>query len=167
MTPRRTLAAAALLGVAMLVAPGLMSKAPAYEDRFPYSIMTPEPGSAPRQAKSSKRAKTVKTSRGRVKLLAKQPDRRKVTARGSSNPVLPQVPRTEAIPPIRGGIRPAKPVQGDPGFTFAPGLRPIPNLPPTGKGPESFQDRASRCAHQTGVYGVPNESRNVYMGSCL
>jgi hypothetical protein len=43
-------------------------------------------------------------------------------------------------------------------------MRAIPNL---AHGPETFQDRASRCAFQSGLYGVPGTLRNQYMGACL
>jgi cytochrome d ubiquinol oxidase subunit I len=49
--------------------------------------------------------------------------------------------------------------------TVVPGLaRPIPNL---SHGPETFQDRASRCAFQQGINGVPGTASNRYMGACL
>jgi hypothetical protein len=49
--------------------------------------------------------------------------------------------------------------------------RVLPNLPATGSGPggrETFQDRAVRCAHQSGVYG-PNAtgSPSSYINSCI
>ena len=34
-------------------------------------------------------------------------------------------------------------------------------------GQETFQDRASRCAFQSGLYAVPGSLRNRYMGACL
>jgi hypothetical protein len=48
--------------------------------------------------------------------------------------------------------------------------RVLPNLPATGSGPggrETFQDRANRCAHQSGLYG-PNATGNpnTYLNSC-
>jgi hypothetical protein len=49
--------------------------------------------------------------------------------------------------------------------------RVLPNLPTVpGAGPggrETFQDRASRCAHQAGVYGQAAGDRNSYMGTCI
>ncbi len=49
--------------------------------------------------------------------------------------------------------------------------RVLPNLPTVpGAGPggrETFQDRASRCAHQAGVYGQAAGDRNTYMGTCI
>ena len=51
------------------------------------------------------------------------------------------------------------------GPSVVPGLTgTVPNLP---HGPESFQDRASRCAFQSGLYGVPGGARTQYMGSCV
>jgi len=75
------------------------------------------------------------------------------------------LPRTPLIPP-EGGSRltePVLPQQQEP--TVVPGLaRTVPNLP---HGPETFQDRASRCAFQSGLYGVPGGAQNRYMGSCV
>jgi hypothetical protein len=48
----------------------------------------------------------------------------------------------------------------------------VPNLPPVnrgvvpGGGRETFGDRAARCAHQSGLYGVPGDQRHNYMHSC-
>jgi hypothetical protein len=47
----------------------------------------------------------------------------------------------------------------------------LPNLPAiSGSGPrgaETYQDRATRCAHQAGVYGPAAGERNAYVGSCI
>lgn len=47
----------------------------------------------------------------------------------------------------------------------------IPNLPTvSGAGPggaETYQDRASRCTHQAGVYGQAAGDRNAYIGTCI
>jgi hypothetical protein len=154
------------LAVCLMMVPGLVPDAGAREDRFPYSIMAPEPGTASRHhVKSAKPAKHAKTSRARVKLLAKKRKGGAVARRGSSGSVLPTpLPRTTLIPPPKSGIAPVRPLRQDPGPTVVPGLRPIPNLP---HGNESFQDRASRCAHQAGLYGVPNDKRTAYFGACL
>ena len=48
--------------------------------------------------------------------------------------------------------------------------RVLPNLPMIGSGPggaETSQDRATRCAHQSGVYGEAAGNRNAYIGSCI
>jgi len=46
----------------------------------------------------------------------------------------------------------------------------LPNLPTIGSGPggrETYQDRAARCTHQSGVYGQAAGDRNAYIGSCI
>jgi hypothetical protein len=60
------------------------------------------------------------------------------------------------------------PTVGQPsGPTIVPGLAPVPNMAPTpGVGRETFQDRASRCAHQGALYGVPNTAGSQYMSAC-
>jgi hypothetical protein len=46
-----------------------------------------------------------------------------------------------------------------------PGVaNPVPNLP---HGTETFQDRASRCAFQSGLYNVPGAARSQYIGGCV
>jgi len=49
--------------------------------------------------------------------------------------------------------------------------RVLPNLPTvsgSGRGgAETFQDRASRCAHQSGVYGQAAGNPASYMGTCV
>src|SRR5262249_56500892 len=49
--------------------------------------------------------------------------------------------------------------------------RVLPNLPTvsgSGRGgAETFQDRASRCAHQSGVYGQAAGDPASYMGTCV
>lgn len=56
--------------------------------------------------------------------------------------------------------------------TVLPNGRIVPNLPPVrqgivpGGGRETFGDRATRCAHQSGLYGVPMGQQHTYMHSC-
>jgi hypothetical protein len=64
-------------------------------------------------------------------------------------PLLPQ-PSTRQEPPI-----------WVPGF-LSP-TNPVPNL---SHGPETSQDRRSRCMFQSGLYGVPPASFTQYMGLC-
>ena len=48
--------------------------------------------------------------------------------------------------------------------TILPGSgRAIPNLP---HGPETFQDRASRCAFQSSINSIPGSQASSYMHSC-
>jgi hypothetical protein len=101
-----------------------------------YSIMAPEPWLAPRH----------QSPRG----IPREPN----AAR--PRPVPQPTPRV---------ARPAPPV-------VLPNGQVIPNLPPVnqgivpGGGRETFGDRALRCSHQAGVYGVPGDQRSVYMHSC-
>jgi hypothetical protein len=146
------------------------------QDQYPYSIMAPEPGTRGHNpAKASGRAGAAKplpvtvaphpSLLGREAFIAKIHRRGLYAVRGSSGSVLPTaLPKTRLIPPEgRGGIITA-PMQSDQGRTVIPGVaRSVPNLP---HGPETFQDRASRCAHQAGVYGVPGTLTNQYMSAC-
>ena len=56
--------------------------------------------------------------------------------------------------------------------TVLPSGQAVPNLPPVnqgivpGGGRETFGDRAARCAHQSGLYGVPVGQQGTYMHSC-
>ena len=145
-----------LCGFALVMAFGAAAQARDFEmggdNQYPYSIMAPEPGTHQR------------TPSHAVKPLAKSAHRHVMTARGSSGSVLPTpLPRTQAIPSEGRSIAatPALPQQQGP--TILPGMNPIPNLP---HGPETFQDRASRCAHQQGLYGVPATASNQYMSAC-
>jgi len=152
---------------------------------YPYSIMTPEGGSRPhyravrhRGGSAPETAPTTAVTTaaatqphhpsllGREKFVAKLHRRGLYAARGSSGSVLPtQLPRTQLIPPEGGGTLTLPPLQQEPGPTRIPGTAQIiPNLP---HGQETFQDRASRCTFQSGLYAVPGNLRNQYMGACL
>ena len=44
----------------------------------------------------------------------------------------------------------------------------MPTLSPSGpNGTESFQDKATRCAHQAGAYGAAAGDRGTYIGTCV
>ena len=103
---------------------------------------------------------------GREKFISKLHRRGFYAARGSSGSVLPTpLPRTQLIPPEGGGALTLPPLQQEQGPTMIPGTaKIIPNLP---HGPETFQDRASRCSFQSGLYDVPGTLRNRYMGACV
>ena len=147
---------------------------------YPYSIMTPERGAGAHQhALPHRRSSTSVTTAppaaapphrpsllGREKFIAKLHRRGLYAARGSSGSVLPTpLPRTQLIPPEGGGTLILPPLQQEQGPTRIPGTaKIIPSLP---HGQETFQDRTSRCTFQSGLYGVPGNLRNQYMGACL
>jgi hypothetical protein len=137
-----------------------------------YSIMAPEPGTAgatthhPTKAPASL-SRTHASLLGHEKFVAKLHRGPKMFAtRGSSGSVLPTpLPRTGLIGSEGGGILTEPALPQEQGPTTVPGLtRSIPTLP---HGPETFQDRASRCAFQSGLYGVPGGARTQYMGTCV
>jgi hypothetical protein len=133
---------------------------------YPYTIMTRERGALPHHRVAPRRM-----ARGEIARLpripaAKGPRRRVAVARGSSGGVLPApLPRTALIPPEGGGTAAVRIAPREQGPTVVPGLaNPVPNLP---HGPETFQDRASRCAFQQGLYNVPGNMSTQYIGTCL
>ena len=144
---------------------------------YPYTIMTPDRGAAidHRQAamrhdngavQATAAAPQHPSLLGREKFISKLHRRGLYAARGSSGSVLPTpLPRTQLIPPEGGGILTTPSLAQEQGPTIIPGrTRAIPNL---AHGPETFQDRASRCAFQSGLYGVPGTLRSQYMGACM
>jgi hypothetical protein len=153
---------------------------------YPYSIMTPERGSGIHRAARHRGASAAESTPttpaapavaaatephhpsllGREKFIAKLHRRGLYAVRGSSGSVMPTpLPRTQLIPPEGGGALTLAPQQQEQGPTRIPGTaKIIPNVP---HGAETFQDRASRCAFQSGLYDVPGNLRNRYMGSCL
>jgi hypothetical protein len=148
---------------------------------YPYSIMTPERGAAIHRHELRHRRETARESEaatapaaqphrpsllGREKFIAKLHRHGLYAARGSSGVVLPTpLPKTQLIPPEGGGTLILPPMQQEQGVTRIPGTAQIvPNLP---HGGETFQDRASRCTFQAGLYGVPGSLRNQYMGACV
>jgi hypothetical protein len=102
-----------------------------------YSIMAPEPGISPRR----------------------QP------LRG-----LQEKPNTTRTQPLLPSPRPS--VATPPPPTVLPSGRAVPNLPAVnqgivpGGGRETFGDRTARCAHQSGLFGVPTGQQGAYMHSC-
>jgi len=147
---------------------------------YPYSIMTPERGAAIHHRSAHRTTGAVQTTKpapapaaephhpsllGREEFIGKLHRRGLYAARGSSGSVLPTpLPKTQLIPPEGGGTLTLPPMQQEQGPTRIPGTAKIvPNLP---HGGETFQDRASRCTFQAGLYGVPGNLRNQYMGAC-
>ncbi len=154
------------VALALLISPPGFAAAQGYNG-YPYSIMTPEPGIAThrRGGRAASGIPRVRSSHEPAAPLALRSKHRKLFAvRGSSGSVLPTpLRRTPLIPPEGGGISSAHAPPQEQGPTIVPGLSPIPNLP---HGAETFQDRASRCAHQEALYGVPNSASSQYMSAC-
>jgi hypothetical protein len=141
---------------------------------YPDTIMAPEPGTASRRHVTATAAPPPSQNSPSASLLGHEqfigklhrPSGVFVATRGSSGSVLPtSLPRTGLIPPEGSGTVTTPPLLQEQGPTMVPGLaRPIPNL---SHGPETFQDRASRCSFQSSLYGVPGGARTQYMGACL
>ena len=141
------------------------ARASAQEFNDPYSIMAPERAPARHHAhKSTLRARHGPLP-GEKAARERSTHEHAVIAHGSSGVVLPTpLPRTQLIPPEGGGTPMIRPAPQQQGATVLPGVNPIPNLP---HGPETFQDRASRCVFQQGLYSVPGNLSTQYMGACL
>jgi hypothetical protein len=129
---------------------------------YPYSIMNPEPGT--RAAKSTRPlSSTLREPRARVRLSHRGA---RSARRGSGYVPNLTLPKTQAIPPVATSPPPS-PLTQPQGPTIVPGVGAVPNLPPAVAGRrETFQDRAARCHHQMGVYGVPTGKTTAYMGAC-
>jgi hypothetical protein len=135
------------------------------DDQYPNSIMAPEPGS--RQHGSRLWHQHAQNHGKRAPAVAEHyAPHRKFAARGSPGVVLPTpLPKTQLIPPEGSGTVTTPNLPQEQGPTVVPGLaRSVPNLP---HGAESFQDRASRCAFQSGLYGVPGGANTRYIGACV
>ena len=113
-----------------------------------YSIMVPEKGS---KQKASKQ-KISKPEQPEPWLAPKYE-----SPSGPAQQV--RIPKSKIVNP---------PGATDPGYVYVPQTgRTFQNLPTTGRGTETSQDRAIRCTHQAGVYGQAGSARGAYMGSCL
>jgi hypothetical protein len=143
------------------------------DSQFPYSIMAPEPGAKGhhRAMKGPERAGPATAPShagllGHEDFVSKVHRRGLVATRGSSGSVLPTaLPKTQLIPPEGGGALTLPHVSHQEGPIILQGsTRPIPSLP---HGPETFQDRASRCAFQSGLANVPGTLNNQYIGNCV
>ena len=123
---------------------------------FPNTIMAPTHGTVSRhRVETLRRAGNSRHHR----------HRNIAVARGSSGSVLPTPMRTPLVVPEGGSVPTVRVAPQEQGPTAVPGLsNPIPNLP---HGTETFQDRASRCVMQQGLYGVPGGASTAYTGACL
>jgi hypothetical protein len=83
---------------------------------------------------------------------------------GSSGLVTPTpLPGPTHYGPVGTPAAPLRSVEQS-GPTILPSGRAIPNLP---HGPETFQDRASRCAFQSSINNIHAGQFGSYMGSCM
>jgi hypothetical protein len=156
-----------LSGLALVIAASAVAQARDIEmggdSNYPYSIMVPEPGTGHHGA-ASVRSRHIKSPGVEKPLAARPPRTNSYAVRGSSGVVLPTpLPKTQLIPPEGGSTPIIHTGPQEQGPTVLPGMNPIPNLP---HGTETFQDRASRCAQQQGLYGVPATATGIYMHTC-
>lgn len=155
------------LALAFLVVAPAYAVAQGYPG-YPDTIMAPETGTRHRAAATvAPPVQRHASLLGHEQFVGKLHRPGVFTAtRGSSGIVLPtRLPRTALIPPEGSGTLTLPPVAQEQGPSIVPGVRnPVPNLP---HGPETFQDRASRCAFQSGLYNVPGTARSRYMGGCV
>ena len=107
-----------------------------------FSIMVPEKGYKPRQPEPWLPPK-YKSPRGTVK--------RATLPKSTTVPMPNTAVPPDVVVPQTGKV--------------------LPNLPTvsgSGRGGvETFQDRATRCSHQAGMYGQAAGDRGTYMGTCL
>lgn len=138
---------------------------------YPNTIMAPEPGtrSHHRSPPALQDRAAHSSLLGHEKFVAKLHRPRGVfAARGSSGVVLPTpLPRTKLIPPEGGGAVATHPLPQQQSPTFVPGAPSLGAIPNLTHGPETFQDRASRCAFQQGLNNVPGSLSTQYMGACV
>jgi hypothetical protein len=158
-------------GLAFAIALGAVAQARDFEmggdNEYPNSIMAPEPGTVTHHRAAAPKRSQV--PHGRVQELAKQPVlKHRFATRGSAGSVLPApLPRTTLIPPEGSGALVTHPVPEQSGPTIVPGAQGLGALPNLPHGPETFQDRASRCSFQQGLNNVPGGASSQYMGACV
>jgi hypothetical protein len=155
-------------GLALVIAASAAAQARDIEmggdGNYPYSIMAPEPGSGHHRGVAPARSRHLKSPDVDKPLATRPPRTSSYAVRGSSGVVLPTpLPKTQLIPPEGGSAPIIRAAPQEQGPTVLPGMNPIPNLP---HGTETFQDRASRCAQQQALYGVPASATGLYMHTC-
>jgi len=130
--------------LAVLATSTLVQKSKAYDILSDdYSIMVPEKGARPKLPEPWLAPK-YKSPRGTVEHVT-------IPKSTIVTPPVTEVPQMPIIVPQTG--------------------RALPNLPSvsgSGRGgAETYQDRATRCAHQAGVYGQAAGDRGTYVGTCI
>ncbi len=151
--------------IAALVLLLTASQATAQGLNDPYSIMAPERVPARHHAHKSPIGPRHLPRYGEKTESRRPAHEHAAVAHGSSGVVLPtRLPRTQLIPPEGGGAPIVRAAPQQQGAIVLPGVSPVPSLP---HGPETFQDRASRCTFQQGLYNVPGNLGTQYMGACV
>jgi hypothetical protein len=154
-----------IMKLVLAFACGVIGQAAAQEFSDPYSIMAPERVPARHDARKFPMQAHHLAPSGETAATKHSRHKPAVIDHGASGVVLPTpLPRTQLIPPEGRGTPTVQSAPPQPGATVLPGVNPIPNLP---HGPETFQDRASRCAFQQQLYNVPGNLGAQYMGSCV
>ncbi len=110
--------------------------------RDDYSIMVPEKGARP-ESPEPWLAPKYKSPRGTVEHVT--------------------IPKSTIVRPPTATLPP--PIVVPQTGRVLPNLPTVPGAGPGGR--ETFQDRASRCTHQAGVYGQAAGDRGTYMGTCI
>jgi len=152
-----------VLAVAGLIGPvPVASKNARAQDRFPYSIMAPEPGTAKARAR---RAHPLAP-----KLWSEQKPRKQRTRRiGPSGP-LPLLPSQSVVrpPPItQDRVIAAPPLrQAAPSSAPVPGYSNLP-APPKSLSGQAFPDKATGCMHYGASAGVGPDQIGAYTRACV
>ena len=129
-----------------LVAAALLAPAVAHAQDKPmgWVIMKPEPG-RPQEVPQPWITPTYKTPRGLGQPAKTRRHSRNVeTPRVSTPPPPMYVPRTGQLLPNQPTLSPSGP-----------------------RGTETFQDKASRCVNQVGIYGSRAGDPGAYVGGCV
>ena len=160
-----------ICGFALAIAISAAAQARDFEmggdNEFPNSIMAPEPAAH----RPSRRGENPQTAFARL-ARAREIFRRAKDARESDcDARLIGFGAADAVAANAAHCAGGQLAAHDAGIAAGAGRRPslpglatpIPNLP---HGPETFQDRASRCAHQAGLNNVPSGAMPQYMGAC-
>jgi hypothetical protein len=126
---------------ASLLAPAL---AHAQDKPMGWVIMTPEPG-RPQEVPQPWITPTYKSPRGLRQHVKTPRHRREIeTPRVSTPPSPMYVPQTGQVLPNQPTLSPSGP-----------------------RGTETFQDKASRCVNQAGIYGARAGDPGAYVGACV
>jgi hypothetical protein len=110
-------------------------------------------------AEAKAKVKAAKTYRG-TRAIGRLPS--------GSSLVIPANPGLNFPNPNRpaynsGTVAPLAVPRQDP---IVPGGGYVPQVAPAGRGPETYQDRVSRCTHQSGLGGLSGGQSGVYIHNC-